>query len=71
MTDVDEHGRPEPPLAADETATLLGFLEYEARVAAAIAAGGHLVSDEHAPMWWTLADAEGNEADIATTMGRD
>jgi uncharacterized damage-inducible protein DinB len=29
MTDVDEHGRPEPPLAADETATLLGFLEYQ------------------------------------------
>ena len=28
MTDVDEHGRPEPPLAADETATLLGFLDF-------------------------------------------
>jgi 4a-hydroxytetrahydrobiopterin dehydratase len=45
--------------------------QAEARVAAAIAAGGHLVSDEHAPEWWTLADAEGNEADVATTMGRD
>jgi len=43
----------------------------EGRVAAAIAAGGRLVSDEHAPMWWTLADAEGNEADVATTLGRD
>jgi hypothetical protein len=29
MTDVDEQGRPELPLAADETATLLGFLEYQ------------------------------------------
>jgi uncharacterized damage-inducible protein DinB len=29
MTDLDEHGRPEPPLAADETATLLGFLDYQ------------------------------------------
>jgi uncharacterized damage-inducible protein DinB len=29
VTDLDEHGRPEPPLAADETATLLGFLEYQ------------------------------------------
>jgi uncharacterized damage-inducible protein DinB len=29
MTDVDEQGRPEPPLAADETATLLGFLDYQ------------------------------------------
>ena len=28
MADVDEHGRPEPPLAADETATILGFLEF-------------------------------------------
>jgi uncharacterized damage-inducible protein DinB len=28
MTDVDEHGRVEPVLAGDETATLLGFLDY-------------------------------------------
>ncbi len=45
--------------------------QAEARIAAAIAAGGHLVSDKHAPAWWTLADAEGNEADVATWMGRD
>ena len=42
-----------------------------ARVAAALAAGGHLVSDAMAPMWWTLADAEGNEVDVATMLGRD
>jgi uncharacterized damage-inducible protein DinB len=29
MTDFDQQGRPEPPLAADETATLLGFLDYQ------------------------------------------
>ena len=29
MTDLDEHGRPEPPLAGDEAATLLGFLDYQ------------------------------------------
>jgi uncharacterized damage-inducible protein DinB len=29
VTDLDEQGRPEPPLAADETATLLGFLDYQ------------------------------------------
>jgi uncharacterized damage-inducible protein DinB len=29
MTDVDEYGRPEPPLVADETDTLLGFLDYQ------------------------------------------
>jgi 4a-hydroxytetrahydrobiopterin dehydratase len=45
--------------------------QAEARVAAALAAGGRLVSDQGAPAWWTLADAEGNEADIATWMGRD
>ncbi len=29
MTHLDEQGRPEPPLAGDETATLLGFLDYQ------------------------------------------
>jgi uncharacterized damage-inducible protein DinB len=29
VTDVDEYGRPEPPLAGDEATTLLGFLEYQ------------------------------------------
>lgn len=42
----------------------------EARVAAALAAGGHLISDKHAPSWWVVADAEGNEACIASWMGR-
>jgi 4a-hydroxytetrahydrobiopterin dehydratase len=45
--------------------------QAEARVAAAIAAGGHLVSDENAPGWWTLADAEGNEVDVASWPDRD
>jgi len=45
--------------------------QAEARIAAALAAGGHLVSDENAPEWWTLADAEGNEADVAPWPDRD
>ena len=45
--------------------------QAEARIAAALAAGGHLVSDEHAPKWWVLADAEGNEACVATWVGRE
>ena len=45
--------------------------QAEARVAAALAAGGRMVRDEFAPAWWTLADAAGNEADIATAMSRD
>jgi len=40
--------------------------QAEVRVAAAIAAGGHLVTDRYAPSWWTLADTEGNEADVCT-----
>jgi uncharacterized damage-inducible protein DinB len=29
MTELDEQGRPEPPVAAGEVATLLGFLDYQ------------------------------------------
>ncbi|MEU8330482.1 VOC family protein [Micromonospora sp. NPDC048839] len=45
--------------------------QAEARIAAALAAGGTLVSDAHAPRWWVLADAEGNEACVATWVGRE
>ncbi len=47
------------------------YEEAEARIAAALAVGGRVVSDEHAPAWWTLADAEGNEVDVATSASRD
>ena len=52
-------------------AVWIPYEQAEERIAAAIAAGGHMVFDKHAPAWWTLADAAGNEADIATTMSRD
>ena len=42
----------------------------EARVAAALAAGGRMVRDA-SPTWWTLADAEGNEVDVTSAAGRD
>jgi 4a-hydroxytetrahydrobiopterin dehydratase len=45
--------------------------QAEARVSAALAAGGRLVSDAYAPKWWVLADAEGNEACVATWIGRE
>jgi 4a-hydroxytetrahydrobiopterin dehydratase len=48
----------------------LPYEQAEARVAAALAAGGRMVRDEFAPSWWTLADPAGNEADIATVKGR-
>jgi 4a-hydroxytetrahydrobiopterin dehydratase len=44
--------------------------QAEARVAAALAAGGTLVRDD-SPTWWTLADPEGNEVDIATWIDRE
>lgn len=41
------------------------------RVAAAIAAGGTLVTEEYARSYWVLADAEGNEACVCTWEDRD
>jgi 4a-hydroxytetrahydrobiopterin dehydratase len=41
------------------------------RIAAALAAGGTLVSDKAAPAFWVLADPEGNEACICTWQARD
>ena len=43
----------------------------EQRVAAALAAGGTLVSDARARAWWVLGDADGNEACICTWQDRD
>ncbi len=45
--------------------------EAEQRLAAALAAGGRLVSDAAAPRFWVLADADGNEACICTWQNRD
>ncbi len=47
------------------------YEQAEARIAGALAAGGRMVREDFAPSWWTLADAAGNEDDIATTTGRD
>jgi 4a-hydroxytetrahydrobiopterin dehydratase len=44
--------------------------QTEARIGAAIAAGGRLVTDQYAPSWWVLADPEGNEVCMSTVMGR-
>ncbi|WP_059020568.1 VOC family protein [Mycobacterium sp. M26] len=41
------------------------------RLAAALAAGGRLLSDAAAPAYWVLADPEGNEVCICTWQGRD
>jgi 4a-hydroxytetrahydrobiopterin dehydratase len=56
---------------AIHVAVWLPFDQAEARVKAALAAGGRIVRDDFAPAWWTLADAAGNECDVATSMHRD
>ena len=43
----------------------------QARIEAALAAGGHLVSAEEARAFWILADAEGNEVCVCTWQDRD
>jgi 4a-hydroxytetrahydrobiopterin dehydratase len=58
-------------LGAIHIAVWLGLDQAQARVDAALAAGGRLVRDNYAPAWWTLADAYGNEVDVATVEYRD
>lgn len=45
--------------------------EVEGRMAAALHAGGTLVSDAAAPAFWVLADAQGNQACLTTWQGRE
>ena len=44
--------------------------QAEARVAAALDAGGTLLSNRRAPAFWVLADPEGNEACVCTWQAR-
>jgi 4a-hydroxytetrahydrobiopterin dehydratase len=39
--------------------------QAESRVAAALAAGGRIADDSHAPKWWTLASPDNHGVDIA------
>jgi 4a-hydroxytetrahydrobiopterin dehydratase len=50
---------------------VVGHDEAQPRIDAALAAGGHLVSDAKAPAFWILADVEGNEVCVCTWQGRD
>jgi 4a-hydroxytetrahydrobiopterin dehydratase len=62
---------PRPQRNRIHVAAWVAHERAEARLAAVIAAGGTIVIGDYAPSWWMLADPEGNEADLATTMGRD
>jgi 4a-hydroxytetrahydrobiopterin dehydratase len=56
---------------AIHVAVWVPYEQAQARIDAALAAGGRMVRDSFAPSWWTLADPAGNEADIATVKDRD
>ncbi|WP_224786020.1 VOC family protein [Microbacterium caowuchunii] len=43
----------------------------QARVDAALAAGGRLVDDSHAPAWWSLASPDNHGVDIASWTDTD
>lgn len=43
----------------------------EDRIAAALAAGGRVVDDSHAPAFVVIRDPEGNNACVCTELGRD
>ena len=45
--------------------------EAEARIAAAVAAGGTVLTDQYARSFWVLADADGNEICICTWQDRE
>ncbi|HVX43885.1 MAG TPA: VOC family protein [Mycobacteriales bacterium] len=45
--------------------------QAQSRIDAALAAGGRIAYDAEAPEWWTIADPEGNEVDIAVSYGRE
>jgi 4a-hydroxytetrahydrobiopterin dehydratase len=45
--------------------------DVEARIEAALAAGGSVVHDEHAPSFWVLADPDGNKVCLCTWQERD
>jgi len=69
---IEEMDEPRPGgFGAIHLAVWLPIEEAQARVDATMAAGGHLVRDDYAPAWWTLADKYGNEIDIATIAYRD
>lgn len=65
---TDPHGTPRQRFHVD---VVVPPEQAQRRIDAALAAGGGLVSDAHAPAFWVLADPDGNRACVCTPEGRD
>ncbi|GAA1478079.1 VOC family protein [Nocardioides aestuarii] len=65
--ETDEHAEPRQRFHYD---VWVPIDRAQARIDAALAAGGTLVSDEEAPSFVVLADAQGNKACICTSADR-
>jgi 4a-hydroxytetrahydrobiopterin dehydratase len=68
LQETDAHDEPRQRFHVDVT---VPPDQAQARISAALAAGGTLVSDERAPAFTVLADPEGNKACVCTSLGRD
>lgn len=64
---TDPHDEPRQRFHLDLT---LPHDAVERRIAAALDAGGTLVTDEFAPRFWVLADPDGNKVCLCTWQGR-
>jgi 4a-hydroxytetrahydrobiopterin dehydratase len=65
--DTDRHDQPRQRFHLD---VWVPVDQAEPRIEAALAAGGTLVSDEHAPSYVVLADPHGNRACVCTSASR-
>jgi 4a-hydroxytetrahydrobiopterin dehydratase len=68
LQETDAHEEPRQRFHVDVT---VPPDQAQARIDAALAAGGTLVSEERAPAFVVLADPEGNKACVCTSLGRD
>jgi 4a-hydroxytetrahydrobiopterin dehydratase len=68
LQETDSHDEPRQRFHVDVT---VPPDQAQARVDAALAAGGRLVTREHEPAFTVLADPEGNKVCVCTSLGRD
>jgi 4a-hydroxytetrahydrobiopterin dehydratase len=68
LQETDSHEEPRQRFHVDVT---VPPDQAQARVDAALAAGGTLVTREHEPAFTVLADPEGNKVCVCTSLGRD